>query len=855
LSAIVGERDKALRATIPRNINPTAGKSLLLDVDPPAFHQNAAGIPTIPSAKFTATPLGFAGTVMWSITSGGKLTGSTPNERTLLFSDMTADSVKVTVTIVYQGEAYIRVKTFFKLTDGAKGEDGQGADPADLSPEALAAALEGRITESQLYADLRSRINLIDSPASVIGSVAARVQAETDARVTAVGSALQTASNAIGQEVADRIAAILAESGARATYVQNYTFSKEEINSSLSIQATQIAAAFTYTDTKTGGILATAAADVRTYSYSKADTTSAISAAETRLRSEFVASGGATEAFVQGWSYSKAQSDSAEAAQTATITTSYQGYADLKKSEAKADAAADVRNYAYSKSDANAAEATQSATLTTNYTAYADAARENAISTANADVRAYSYAKSATDSAITAAIQQLRSEFVGSGGATEGYVTNYAYSKSQIDQAEAAQTTAITTQYRQYAGEIGEQVLTATYADVRQYAYSKSNVDSSQAALASTLRAEFTSNNGVSTAYLENYAYSKAQTNSAITQQTSTLVSTVGQNTTAIQQQFTTLDGLSGQLVWKIDNNNHVTGFGLASTPINGVPYSTMIFNVDVLAVALPGATTSKPIFTVGQVNGQSQAVFRTDLMVDGGLTARMLKIGGSDNIIPDPKFYDLGWWGRVGAPVGDYTGMNNGWLGGAIMLIQPGSGVRTSTSKAFVSTPGATMRLEVQVELSSDYVGNFSVFFYVEGAELYSMGCPQVSTWSNGGYPGWPIQFNSQSTKGRFSYNQTITIPLNSQCANAHMVIIDDTVAGNVAIGSCSATRMGDSVLIKDGAVLAHHIQVDSLQAISSIVTARAGGTGAGIDQDQNGIRIYASNGMRVVQIGNLDV
>jgi hypothetical protein len=766
---------------------------------------------------------------------------------------LVADIVKVTVTIIHQGEALIRVRTFFKLTDGAAGTD---APPVDMSPAAILAALEGRITDSQLYADLRTRINLIDSPATVLGSVAARIKAETDARVTAIGTATAKSQQDLDKEISDRIAAVLAESGARATYVQNYTFSKQETTSALSIQATQIAAAATaYTDQKTGTILSTAAADVRTYSYSKADTTSAISAAETRLRSEFNAAGGVTQADIQNWSYSKAQSDSAEAAQTTTITTAYKGYADLKKSEAKADAAADVRNYAYSKSDANAAEAAQSAALTTSYTAYADAARTAAVNTANADVRAYSYAKSATDSAITAAIQQLRSEFVGSGGATEGYVTNYAYSKSQIDQSEAAQTSSITTAYRAWAGDLQNQTLAASAADVRQYAYSKSTSDQALAAQANTLRAEFSSTNGVTTAYLENYAYSKAQTNSAITQQTSTLVSTVGQHTTAIQQQATTVDGLGGQLTWKIDNNGHVSGFGLASTPINGTPYSTMIFNVDVLGVALPGGA-GKPIFTVGQVNGQPQAVFRSDLFVDGGITASKLRIGGSDNIIPDPKFYDLGWWGRTGFPVSDYTGQNNGWLGGAILLLTAGGGVtRSSTSKPFTSTPGATMRLEVQVQLSTDFVGEFSVYFYVEGASLYSMGCPNLGTWPSGDYPGWPIQFNSGSAKGRYNFSQEITIPVNSQCVNAHMVVVDRVIAGNVAFGSCSATRVSDSVLIKDGAITAQKIQVDSLQAISNIVIARVGGQGAGQDLDIYGGRTYDPNGVRRFQFGNLDV
>lgn len=863
MSAIVGERDKALRATIPRNINPTLGKSLGLDVDPPSFHQNSAGIPTIPAATFTATPNGFAATVLWSITSGGKLTGTTPNQRTLLFSDMTADMVKVTATVVYNGQAFIAVRTFYKVIDGKPGED---ADPANLSPESLVAALEGRITESQLYADLRTRISLIDSPASVIGSVAAKVQAETDSRVAAIGVEVQTRQQAISKEVDDRIAAVLAEAGARTTYVQNYTFSKQETTSALSIQATQIAAAYTaYTDQKTGGILSTAAADVRNYSYSKADTTSAISASETRLRAEFNAAGGVTQADIQNWSYSKAATDSAEAAQTATLTTSFQGYADQKKSEALTASAADVRNYAYGKSTVDAAEAAQSATLTTNYTAYADTARTAAVSAANADVRQYAYSKSAVDSSISSAIQQLRSEFVGSSGATEGYVTNYAYSKSQIDQSEAAQTTSITTNYKAYADAARDQAVSASSADVRNYAYSKSSSDSALAAQASTLRAEFTSNNGVTSAYLENYAYSKAQTNSAITQSTQTLVSTVGQNTTAIQQQATTLNGLSAQLTWKIDNNGAVTGFGLASTPINGVPTGIAIFQVDAFAVVAPGVA-AKPMFTVGQVNGQTQMVLRGDMYADGGIRASSLVIGGSpDNIIPDPQFRDLNWWGRSSTgTAGQWAdaGQKTPWIDGASLYLTPSGPESISYSLPFQITPGATYLVQCQVSLSNDFNGRMSIFWTIPGVIDYSMVDRATGLfWSD----GLPVQLRDSSPKGVVTFSTTFTVPASNTLSKGIIQIRNSHSVGLVEVGSISITRVMDNVLIKDGAITAgkvaakaitaDKIQVDTMQALSNIVIARPGGQGAGQDLDVYGQRVYDTNSVKRFQSGYLDI
>lgn len=260
-------------------------------------------------------------------------------------------------------------------------------------------------------------------------------------------------------------------------------------------------------------------------------------------------------------------------------------------------------------------------------------------------------------------------------------------------------------------------------------------------------------------------------------------------------------------------------------------------FNWSILADAFDGS-----ILVNGSVISDALAtgaVVARTMAVDAVTAKSIVVSGNGDNIIPDPKFKDLVWWGRVGAPVGDYTGMNNGWLGGAILLIQANGGVtRTSTSKSFATKPGASMFLEVQVELSNDYVGNFSIFFYVEGGSLYSMGCPNKSTWGagNGDYPGWPIQFDGQSTKGRLNFNQSITIPLNSQCAVAHMVIIDQTVAGNVAIGSCSATRMADADLVVNGGVKARHIQTDTLSAIQAELGSAVISTSGSLRSGQTG-------------------
>lgn len=78
------------------------------------------------------------------------------------------------------------------------------------------------------------------------------------------------------------------------------------------------------------------------------------------------------------------------------------------------------------------------------------------------------------------------------------------------------------------------------------------------------------------------------QTTSAQAQSITQLSSTVGGHTTTIQTQQTSLNGLSAQYTVKVDNNGWVSGFGLASTTVNGVPSSAFYMRVDSFAVGSP---------------------------------------------------------------------------------------------------------------------------------------------------------------------------------------------------------------------------------------------------------------------------
>lgn len=95
----------------------------------------------------------------------------------------------------------------FNSTSGTRGET--APDPAYLLEQ-----LAGSITETQLYADLNSRIDLIDG--NQVGSVNYRILQEEQARVTAIAAEAVTRAQAVADEASARSAGDVAEATTRA---------------------------------------------------------------------------------------------------------------------------------------------------------------------------------------------------------------------------------------------------------------------------------------------------------------------------------------------------------------------------------------------------------------------------------------------------------------------------------------------------------------------------------------------------------------------------------------------------------------------------------------------------------------
>ena len=145
-------------------------------------------------------------------------------------------------------------------------------------------------------------------------------------------------------------------------------------------------------------------------------------------------------------------------------------------------------------------------------------------------------------------------------------------------------------------------------------------------------------------ATLTNDYYTSVSTDNAISSAVSTLATTVNGNTAAISTQATSIDGLSAQYTVKVDNNGYVTGYGLASTLINGTPTSEFIVRADRFAISSPGEVEIAPFVvttTPTTLNGVAvpAGVYMSEAFIKNGAITNA-KIGNAT--IDDAKIVSL---------------------------------------------------------------------------------------------------------------------------------------------------------------------------------------------------------------------
>ena len=141
--------------------------------------------------------------------------------------------------------------------------------------------------------------------------------------------------------------------------------------------------------------------------------------------------------------------------------------------------------------------------------------------------------------------------------------------------------------------------LAAAHADITQLNNVSATSTSATASTLASLQATVNdSTTGLAAAHADitQINFIDATSTSAIAVATNTLNTTVAGHTTSISQQATSINGLEAQYTVKIDNAGHVSGYGLASTAVDGTPTSEFGVRADQFWIAPPAiASNSAP--------------------------------------------------------------------------------------------------------------------------------------------------------------------------------------------------------------------------------------------------------------------
>ena len=115
----------------------------------------------------------------------------------------------------------------------------------------------------------------------------------------------------------------------------------------------------------------------------------------------------------------------------------------------------------------------------------------------------------------------------------------------------------------------------------------------------------------------------------ATAEQIITLQTSVAGNTSSIQTQATSIDGLNAQYTVKVDAGGQVAGFGLASEPSAAGPNtSNFVVLADKFAVGAPGKTAQYPFIIDTATN---KVAINGELVVTGSISGNALATNSVD--------------------------------------------------------------------------------------------------------------------------------------------------------------------------------------------------------------------------------
>ena len=523
--------------------------------------------------------------------------------------------------------------------DGTLGQTAQ--DPA-----LLIASLQGQIRASELHNSLSTRIDLIDAPANITDSVAWRVAQEASARATS-----------IQQEASTRAQAILDEASARATSDQALQTQINTLSAASSGDFSELLAAVQEEQTaRISGDNAQALAR---------------ETLATQLRGNYT--GTDPTALTTGIVFNERQAritaesviSSSVTALSATVTNNYNTLNAAITSEATTRANSDTaisnnltsltatvgtKNRTYRQTTAPATGLisgdiwfdTANGNLAKRWNGSAwETTDDTRIAGNAAAITSEQTARVNADNALTSSITALTATVTSNKSAADAAILAEQTARAAADTAEAAERSTLSTQLRgTYTGTDVTQLTTGLIFSERQ---ARVTADSALSTSISQVSARLNSGGDIysSLVTVQNTASAKSANFVQATAPTATKVddlwidtangnllkrwtgsawaaaddTRIGSQATSItqlsarlndagggvsmEQKFSAnasqITGLQGQYTVKIDNSGYVTGFGLASTANGATPQSAFSVRADSFYVANPSGPGVAP--------------------------------------------------------------------------------------------------------------------------------------------------------------------------------------------------------------------------------------------------------------------
>jgi predicted phage tail protein len=487
----------------------------------------------------------------------------------------------------------------------------------------VAAIADGVLKDSQLIPGLQTRINLVDAPPSIIGSVNERINTAKDVLNTAIA----TNTAAITTEQTSRVAADGSLSSRIDTVVASNSGNAAAIQSEQTARANADGALSTRIDT----VVASTASNTAAITSEATARTSADNALSTRIDTVSANTGNNTAA-VQTEAAARTAADSALATQINTVAASF----GFDATNLCANPVANNGTTGWSAVTVVSKALSDVPTGAPSLNVFKQNTKDNFFSGRTVDVSPgqQHYFECYCASPVAAAAFKIGAKFSTPSGtvsylaaATQTATTTWTrISGSVTVPAGVNQLTLWTNIGISGTDENNRWYFTdVEWRPMNQVQPAMAAISTAQTALAAADSALSTRIDSVNASLGTTNANVQTETNARVAgdQANATsitnLTTTVGSHTTTISQQTSSINGLSAQYTVKVDNNGYVTGFGLASTVVNGAPRSEFIVRSDTFSVVLPGYSSVRP-FTIGAVYGTPRVIISNALIGDASI-------------------------------------------------------------------------------------------------------------------------------------------------------------------------------------------------------------------------------------------